>query len=77
MYMLCHRIMESITLDRFCAYGGKSTKLHVPNYSCLGQVRGRDMTTFLLCRGQAIHNAKIELQNVETENRVLKDALAK
>ena len=31
----------------------------------------------LVFRGQAIHNAKIELQNVETENRVLKDALAK
>lgn len=39
--------------------------------------RNISLTMLLLFRGQAIHNAKRELQNVETENRVLKDALAK
>ncbi len=31
----------------------------------------------LWCRGQAIHDAKIELHNSEVENRILKDALSK
>ena len=31
----------------------------------------------LMPRGQAIHNAKIELHNIEVENRILKDALSR
>ena len=35
------------------------------------------VTSVHLFRGQAIHNAKIELHNIEVENRILKDALSR
>lgn len=45
--------------------------------SSLASVSLQELTVGAAFRGQAIHNAKIELQNIETESRVLKDALAK